>query len=276
MRSGQQNNQPKLTFRQRLDNIKFEGKIPDHFIDHLISLDIMDDPVRVNDKHIMDYKGLVTFWKGKIQSYEAKTKDGKHYHDTEANPVFESVGAGRTETYKMERLHDLREEIEGWVFLQELEYKVKIRDGEKAETIRSLEEDIQKTNNAVDALLNENENMPADEKEHALNIHLHHLDLLNKAKAKLTLGTHYYNQPGVLRYEITRLLAKQERQPLSEDEKQELSYCYERLDKPKSSLLIKRVHPGLFDTVLPRQGDNTEAGIPVISFAKFNMGSDDL
>lgn len=263
MRSGRN-----LTFRQRLDQIHYDGDIPEEYIDQYISHDIMECPIKINGHYIMDHKNFLLHSANKIDSWRGQTKNGAQFYDIQENPILETIAGGHEPLRSIEYLTDLQEDIESWVFLKELEYKIQLSHKAKTDTLSNIEKEIAATTKKINALLDADNNKSPmsptivksiyhyffsgiNNQQDDLSTLLTYLDNLNKAKGKLVLGNAYYDK-NVLPYEICQLIKKQERGELSEADQQELALCYQQLDKGNLTRFItRRSHFTFFNRLMP-------------------------
>ncbi len=304
------------SFKERLDIIKFHPDlIPDHFIDHYVTHDIMIWPIEVTGKSggkfIMDHSSLMKFSLVKLQEWDKKTQSGSIYYDAVANPGLVSIGGGNEAMYEWRFLPELRKEIEAWVIRKETEYLIaeieedarkkeeeearifleNLRlqkqkcEEENARMLKKIEADITETNRKIEALLDPENVMPETQKETEISNQLYRMDLLNKSKSKLLLGEKYYDSAEVLEYEIKRLLDKKETAALVDEEirdryfnqedQEELDHCLKQLD-----LRTKRRMPGVRHY---RPGlfqlfplqEEANAGIPVFSIFRLGRNGDE-
>lgn len=274
---------PPKTFRERLNAINFpDDKIPEEYIDHHVTLDIMQNPIKVHGTtsgiFIMDHSGFAEFNLQELKKWAEKTNHGKIFYDSTKDPGFTSIAGGQDGMSKLEHMLDLRNEIEAWVTRQETLHLIQqidegLRKKQPEEAERSHQEAILKQQKSLEknqkkikeinlhldnhttklhALLHPDCLSPVDTKVKKIKEQLSFIETLNHEKNKLLLGSNYYSNPENLEYEINRLNRKKEMREMAEEElkdfyfneedEKELTYCYQCLD----TLNLNRFPGGLF------------------------------
>lgn len=241
-----------LSFKLRLQRIHFsEDDIPDQFIDHYILHDIMENPVMLDKRHVMDYGALTEWW---TRAPECKS----------LNPVT------RKSYTSLELLTSLKNEIELFVHAAEQEAELILiaihnhnqRILHKQQRILDKKErcatKLEKVNQLRETLIKEiqeaaeNPN-PPPEHDQILRILLDKLEALTKKK--LRYETPFCTQTYIkhLRESIQDLVAKQETRQLTEIETAKLTKRLAKLDQfsakkltPQSKKVIYRHHTTLF------------------------------
>lgn len=209
----------KETNAQKLENAGFPyDDIPLEFIDFCFSYEIMDNPVKLDNQHIMDYNNLKKWWE----------QSGRN----QINPIT------NTPLIKLELLSDLKATIDEFVKRQidtyqaltkEFEEKIEQRRFERQQQIQALKETLEKYQRIRQEFVKQIEQEIGDNDDPLLKILLENIDRIDRKIHKLTLGHAYHNDPQLIKKRIDVILIKQEKSKLSEKEELKLNTLLQKL-----------------------------------------------
>lgn len=214
------NNKP-LSNAQRLSDIDFpDEEIPVEFIDYIFEHEIMDDPVKLDNQHIMDFENLKKWW-------------AKSERDA-INPVTNIPYTSLTEMPELkQKIEDFvnNQEVRSEKFKKEFEEKLKTyqlkREQAERERLKKLESHTTSRNEISQKI----ERSLSELDEKTLAILLAQLERIDKKIKKLHLGQAYYSDPNHIRQRIHAILIKHEREGVTEKSEKKLKDLLDQLEK---------------------------------------------
>jgi len=248
------NQNTKLTRSERIKECNIpDTEIPERFIDHLLTNDIMEEPGQV-DNEIMD---LAFVKKWQQQEIEKAMQKNPPATPAEIRIISQTNPFTKVPYTQLTLLKELNQEIEEWVRLHEdtvdIMQKIRTANANKKTTLIQLtarKKFIEEMLPTLQAQLNKekNETKIAEILAQVSNLTKEQDELpseLDKAK----LGSLYYNNKKVINENLDKLYTKQKQKNLSAAEKeqieQDITFWFDKLER-SPHLLTKHLSPHSF------------------------------